>query len=110
MKPLGLVLGLAAATLIALGLFLGFRTVYDDNGYDCGSAFRENPDLLANQFTDTLRGGAGETGCDKERSDALPLPLVVLTLGILTGTGAIAVTRTRQQPEPSAPHNAQSAP
>jgi hypothetical protein len=108
MKPLGLALGLAAAALIALGLFLGFRTVYDDNGYDCGSAFRENPDLGVAQMTTVFRGGSGDTGCDKERSDALPLPLVVITLGALCGISAAVVTRT-QQKQP-APHSAQSAP
>lgn len=100
MKPLGLVLGLTAAALIALGLFLGFRTVYSADGHDCGSAFKANPYMV------TLG-----TTCDKERSDALPLPLVVLTLGVVAGIGSAAVMRTarRQQEQPDA-HNAPSAP
>ena len=94
MKPLTLVLGLLAAALLVLGLALGFRTVHDPNGYDCGSAFRENPDLGTSQYTDALTGGTGETSCDKERSDALPLPLVLTVLGIAAAGSAVVVEVT----------------
>lgn len=100
MKPLGLVLGLTAAALIALGLFLGFRTVYTGDGRDCGSAFKANPYMVS----------LGTT-CDKERSDALPLPLVVLTLGAVAGIGSAAAIRAGQsQREPLDAHSAPSAP
>jgi hypothetical protein len=102
MKPLTIVLGLLAAALLFLGLFLGFRPVYDDAGYDCGSAFRENPDLQTSRYVDAMTGGTGDTGCDKERSDALPLPLVLTVLGVASGAAAVTLAASARRRTPAA--------
>lgn len=84
MKPLTLVLGLAAAALLLLGIVLGFRPVHDAAGNDCGNAFRENP-YLADR--------AGRATCEKERSDALVLPVVLLVAG---GVAAVGIPLSRR--------------
>ena len=55
MKPLVLMLGLTAAVLLTLGLWLGFRPLTDVGGFKCGSAFNESP---------YLAGRVTSSGCD----------------------------------------------
>jgi hypothetical protein len=84
------ILAAISLAVLALGLAMGFRPITDGRGYACGSAFRENPDLLPSQLADAMLGGAGVSSCPQRRQDAQATPIMLLALGAvgLLGAGA----------------------
>lgn len=92
MKRVLVLIGLA---LIAAGLVVGFALPVNSGEYDCGTAFHAS-DVGAQEFSDTLSGGEGESNCDEARSSARTLPVVLLVLGAVALIGAPFVERTRE--------------
>lgn len=85
-------LALAAIVLIALGAFLGLKTI-GDGGYACGSAF--SPDYFQSALTDSAGSGSlGEQGCRDSVSARRPWAFGTIGLGAIALLAALVMPGT----------------